>query len=93
MSENTALDRFVETAKKNIQKGDFEVFSYPNVKTHELMLIEVAVPKRFQKTVDLTYIAESLTPFVEREILYEAEAFVSTDGRLAINVKLAGRRK
>lgn len=86
MSENKALLNFIESAKENFKKADAVILEYPNVKIQKLMLIELAVPKKFQKTEELTLIAESLAPLAERQLIEEAEAFMSTDGRLAINV-------
>lgn len=86
MSENTALDRFIETAKENFKLADTEILEYPNVKLQKLLLIDIAVPKKFQKTEDLTLIAEALAPLAERAVINDAEAFLSTDGRISINV-------
>lgn len=87
MSENPTLDRFIETAKENFKKSDASTLEYPNVKAQKLLLLEVAIPKKFHKTEELTLIAEALAPLAEREVLPEAEAFMSTDARLAINVR------
>lgn len=86
MSENTALDRFIETAKENFKPADAEILEYPNVKLQKLLLIEIAVPKKFHNTPDLTLIAEALAPLAERAVINDAEAFLSTDGRISINV-------
>lgn len=86
MSENTALDRFIETAKENFKNSDASILEYPNVKLQKLLLIEIAVPKKFQKTEDLTLIAEALAPLAGRAVIADAEAFLSTDGRISINV-------
>ena len=88
MSENPALDKFIETAKATFNPGDAEILEYPNVKMYKLLFIDVLIPKKLQKnTEDLTAIAEALAPLADREPLPEAEAFISRDGRLAINVK------
>lgn len=87
MSENPALDKFIETSKENFKKADASVLEYPNVKTQKLLLIEIAIPKKFHKTEALTEIAEALAPLAEREVFPEAEAFLSTDARLSINVR------
>lgn len=86
MSENTALDRFIETIKENFKPADAAILEYPNVKLQKLLLIEVTVPKKFHSTVDLTLIAEALAPLANRVVIDDAEAFLSTDGRLSINV-------
>lgn len=86
MSENAALERFIETSKTNFEAGFATVIEYPNVKMQKLLLLDILVPKKFHKTVDLTEIAEALAPLADREVIEDAEAFMSTDGRLGINV-------
>lgn len=86
MSENSALDRFIETAKENFKPSDASIMEYPNVKLQKLLLLEVTVPKKFQNTPDLTLIAESLAPLAERTVIQDAEAFLANDGRISINV-------
>lgn len=86
MSENPALQRFIETAKATFTVNDSEVLEYPNVRTQKLLLLDILIPKQFHKTEDLTAIAEALAPVAERQVIADAEAFMSRDGRLAINV-------
>jgi hypothetical protein len=86
MSENAALDRFIETAKENFKASDASILEYPNVKLQKLLLIEITVPKKFHKTEELTLIAEALAPLANRKVIDGAEAFVANDGRISINV-------
>lgn len=87
MSENSALDRFIETAKEDFKASDATIMEYPNVKLQKLLLLEVDVPKKFRNTPDLTLIAEALAPLADRAVIQDAEAFLANDGRISINVK------